>query len=441
MFRSFVFKFVLSLMLLGAWESVCSVPGAWAEDLPDAIVQLPENTHGLVVEKKSQTLMVFGNDSESQSLALRFKAPCSTGEIAGPKEKSGDKKTPEGIYFLIDEYEDKYLSPIYGSKAFPTDYPNFLDQRAGKNGSAIWIHGTDKLLKPMESNGCVAMNNTDILELAKLIDLHQTPIVIVESTDSMDVGARNAVAGELNQALEGWATALAQGTYHDYLAAYSSTFLPEMDFWESWQENRDRLSQDKRVPAMRLDKVGLYHQDAVYVALFDLHLTAGGQSAYLGKRQLFLKKEAAGFKIIGDVYHTRAKEYAEAKVSPLVAASRVIWPAQANADEILIVAKAWLKAWADKDMEAYAGYYASDFVSDGLRKKAWVRRKTQLSKKYDYIHVSGREFKVIKRKYGYEVRFFQEYASSGFSTDGTKQLKLKMEGGEWKIFQENWKEK
>ena len=94
-----------------------------------------------------------------------FNSPVPPAKQPGQKLLMEIKKTPEGIYFLENEYDDRYLAPIYGKKAFTTDYPNYLDKKAGKNGSAIWIHGTNKQLKPRDSNGCVAMNNKDILEL------------------------------------------------------------------------------------------------------------------------------------------------------------------------------------------------------------------------------------------------------------------------------------
>ena len=118
------------------------------------VVTKMELKSAILVEKKSQTLFLYS--AKEGHLLLEFQAACSTGEVFGRKQKSGDRKTPEGIYFLLDEYKDKYLSPIYGKKAFPTDYPNLLDKKAGRNGSAIWIHGTNKKLKPMDSNGCVA---------------------------------------------------------------------------------------------------------------------------------------------------------------------------------------------------------------------------------------------------------------------------------------------
>jgi len=113
-------------------------------------------------------------------------------------------------------------------------------------------------------------------------------------------------------------------------------------------------------------------------------------------------------------------------------------PGQAYVMETL---QKWLAAWSSKDMDAYAGFYAADFSSDGLGKKKWVNRKRQLAKKYRYIKVRGKDFKIIEKKDRCDVYFFQNYESSNFSTQGTKHLKLVRKNELWKISQENLKKK
>ena len=182
-----MFKVTFAVYLMAA-VLVLSPIQVFGSDLPDAIIRLPENENAILVEKQSQTLYVYSQ--ENKGLSVAFTAACSTGEIFGDKKKAGDKKTPEGVYFLIDEYEDRYLTPVYGKKAFPSDYPNFYDQRLGKDGSAIWIHGTDKALKPMDSNGCIALENDNILSLSDYIRLDSTPLIIVEKIVPADAATQ-----------------------------------------------------------------------------------------------------------------------------------------------------------------------------------------------------------------------------------------------------------
>ncbi|MCF8076399.1 MAG: L,D-transpeptidase family protein, partial [Desulfotignum sp.] len=107
------------------WLMVClltaGVP-ALAGSLPAAVIALPRGEHAILVEKQTQRFYLYQTDSESSQLIRVFATNCSTGEASGPKQVEGDKKTPEGIYFIIDAHEDKDLTPIYGPRAFPTDY-------------------------------------------------------------------------------------------------------------------------------------------------------------------------------------------------------------------------------------------------------------------------------------------------------------------------------
>src|SRR3989339_372189 len=186
---------------------------------PSEIIKLPENENAILIEKKNQTLFLYR--SEAGEVQIQYKIPCSTGEAAGVKQKAGDRKTPEGIYFLKDEYEDQYLSPIYGTKAFPLDYPNLMDNRLGRDGSAIWIHGTNKVLKPMDSNGCVALENSSILKLAEYITLDSTPVILIEKFNRIDKETVVKQEQEINHLLDQWLKAVESGSYHEYLSFYS----------------------------------------------------------------------------------------------------------------------------------------------------------------------------------------------------------------------------
>ncbi len=97
----------------------------------------------------------------------------------GQKEYEGDGKTPEGTYYLDWQ---KYDSPTFHS--FHISYPNESDLARAKNkgltaGSFIMIHGTSKGVKKKKdwTNGCIALNNTDMAEFRKIVFVN-TPIEI-----------------------------------------------------------------------------------------------------------------------------------------------------------------------------------------------------------------------------------------------------------------------
>ena len=172
----------------------------------------------------------------------------------------------------------------------------------------------------------------------------------------------------------------------------------------------------------------------------DMTVSIGKEKEYLGKRQLFIQQTEGRSVIIGDLFQKKAKPYLSGE-APLVAAARKLVRDDSDDKAVVETVEQWLAAWSAKDMAEYAGFYDRQFYSDGLGKVAWVKRKKRLARRYDYIHVTGSDYRVVRQKDGYEVSFMQNYESSGFSTKGLKQLKLVRKGGLWKIFRENWKGK
>lgn len=434
--------------LLLSWPDSSMVTPAAARVLPACLIELPNREHAVIVEKKSQTLFLY--EFSQEGVRLNFQATCSTGEIQGVKQESGDKKTPEGIYFLNDEYEDRYLSPIYGKKAFPTDYPNLMDQRTGKNGSAIWIHGTNKPLKPMDSNGCVVLENNDILRLADHVSLNTTPVIMVESLTKTDEAILIKKKKAIRSMVNSWLSALETGTYHDYLAFFSPDYLPDITWWQQWHDIKGRLEKKRKENRgegikIAIDNVGIYFHDQTYLVLFDMIFNYGGENMFLGKRKLFLSFVKSEYKIVGDVFQTTAEKLVK-KSYPLTAAAVLLGGVTIEADsgdnkEILVTVEKWLNAWSSKDMETYGSFYADNFFSDGMNKKRWIRKKQLLADKYSFIRVAGDNFKINRKKDMSEVTFFQEYASNQFKTEGIKKLKLVNKGGIWMIYQESWKRK
>ena len=124
--------------------------------------------------------MVF---EQHQTLKLLKTFVCATGENPGTKVISGDARTPEGIYFITEIYEDKKIT-VFGSRAYHLDYPNVFDKHAGHLGDGIFIHGTNKMLMPYSSNGCITLANEDLEELAAYLTVDSVPIIILESLPS-----------------------------------------------------------------------------------------------------------------------------------------------------------------------------------------------------------------------------------------------------------------
>ena len=97
----------------------------------------------------------------------------------GHKEKSGDNKTPEGIYTL----DYKNSQSIY-YKSIHISYPNEKDkasaaQKGWDPGGNITIHGQRKnsLLKKELTEGCIEVTNSEMDEIWELLELPVTIII------------------------------------------------------------------------------------------------------------------------------------------------------------------------------------------------------------------------------------------------------------------------
>ncbi len=138
----------------------------------------------ILVEKDFQRLRVLRYDGRLQVLT---EYTAATGENFGPKIVEGDKKTPEGIYFITKKYIDKKLT-VFGTKAFHLNYPNIFDRLEKRAGHGIFIHGTNKKLRYDSTNGCISLNNNDLSQLARFLKVGTIPVIIVPSLLDLKTG-------------------------------------------------------------------------------------------------------------------------------------------------------------------------------------------------------------------------------------------------------------
>lgn len=104
---------------------------------------------------------------------------------AGPKQREGDFRTPEGEYHLgrRNSHSDYFLS-------IQVTYPNEHDverarQRGWRPGGSIMVHGLPNVLRHPTSyyesfdwtDGCIALSNADMIDLW-LLTTDDTPIDI-----------------------------------------------------------------------------------------------------------------------------------------------------------------------------------------------------------------------------------------------------------------------
>ena len=443
--------FFYFLFFIGSPASAAYSGTNGSRPIPDVLVSFEAGAteYALIVEKQTQKIYLYKWLDGSFKKISEFET--STGEVAGPKARSGDKRTPEGIYFFVKEHPKRDLAPIYGSRAFPMDYPNLVDRIAGRDGNAIWMHGTNKPLKPRDSNGCVVLQNRDIDRLAKHITLNRTPIIVVDKlsytpADSLST-ARAAVLGFVSK----WRESLEGGTYHQYLKHYDADYLPEISWWPDWNRLKNNRPVSAGALAVDLKNIMILRHQELYVVLFDQIVHASGKELFAGTRKLFLAAENGRFGIVADSYQVLPdKRKGVQPGNPMVVAARQLAAALRVAvrkkkspppnRDIQVMVDGWLKAWSSKDIETYGRYYAKDFRSQGgANLDAWLKYKDRINKKYKYIRVTIRNLSISRGKTRSVATFVQKYESSAFKTVGSKKLILIRENGQWKIHREIWK--
>ena len=433
------YLFIVICCVLTLCQVAVASPG-----VPSGIIAMGGRTKvALVVEKASQRLFVYSYDGQyHEEMVLN----CSTGKLTGRKNLSGDQKTPEGVYFFTGKYFEKDLSPVYGALAFPVDYPNQMDKEAGRTGYAIWLHGTDRELKPRDSNGCVALENTNLKNVEKRIELDFTPIIFVDKIEYRNTETQPEIKKQVHSLLKNWANSLQAGTYHQYLSWYSANYAPDIGWWNTWQKMRKKTVKDFSVV---LKSVSIYQDGGLYVVLFEESLRYDGEEKKVGIKKMYLSNENGGLKIRGEKYkyihYAENKKDLSLKKDPVISAMGSILE-RVEAQKTATLKKhikarivKWASLWSAGNINAYAGFYSNGFLSSGMNKQAWVDRKQYLNKSYNYIDVDISDLSVNPEVGKVVVNFRQDYKSSGYSAIGYKTLVMVNEDQEWKIIQEIWK--
>ena len=140
---------------------------------------------------------------------------------------------------------------------------------------------------------------------------------------------------------------------------------------------------------------------------------------------------------------TAPKPHDTALVAAASNAAAVAEPAEANANapgrtEVAEAVQRWARAWAQREVDAYAAAYEPDFkgTAGAGSHAAWFaqRRERILSKRKIEVEVS--DLKIDLRGSQAEVRFTQRYRGDELRATNRKRLLLVQQGSAWLIREE-----
>lgn len=269
------------------------------ERLPGYVLQVPATVRDVFVAETSSATMYHFEQRDGE-LVLAGESYMSIGEHGVAKERAWDRKTPLGIYFVVDRLDTTGLHEKYGAMAFPLDYPNVYDRLQGRTGDGIWVHGVQRgggRRPERDTDGCLALPNYALIKLqADFVPL-LTPVIVTRvvnwhAADTSQAELRN----ELRAAVERWSQAFGAADLDTYFALYAKDFSYRNLQRDEWQAFREQSLGVRGAVSISIDELLLMvdpQDDGLFLSRFEQRLLGDGIRLATTKR-LYWRRDASG---------------------------------------------------------------------------------------------------------------------------------------------------
>lgn len=227
--------------------------------LPAALLKLSDShRYAVVVDLPRARLYVVENSKDGLKVVRDHYAAMGRNGVG--KQSRGDLRTPIGIYTATGFTNDKALPELYGSGAFPLNYPNIWDRRHGRDGSGIWLHGVPMAVgsrAPRSSEGCVTMANADLLALKPYLQAGKTPVILSDSLSWMQPALIAKERDTLLARIEDWRRRWSAIDTPAYLAFYADDFVTNGMNKAAFSTYKRRVNASKRRIEVQLHDLDL----------------------------------------------------------------------------------------------------------------------------------------------------------------------------------------
>lgn len=232
---------------------------ATATRVPAYLLEMPDSvTDILIANAETATMHRFVRSGGR--IIERDQRYMSIGQNGAGKQRAWDKKTPLGVYFITERLDTSKLDDKYGVAAFPLDYPNAWDRHNQRTGNGIWLHGVDRKnpkRPPLDTDGCLALPNDEIMRLADELEPLVTPIIVAREMTWATADELESMRLEFRLALDMWRRSLADGDLLTYLSLYADEFrYRDMDR-DDWSSYRLSVFEARQLLDVTLDDVML----------------------------------------------------------------------------------------------------------------------------------------------------------------------------------------
>ncbi len=258
--------------------------------VPGELLQLDSSlTSAVVVDTSKSRLYLFQNKDGVLTRLANFYV--TIGKNGIDKTREGDKRTPLGVYYITSKKDGKKVGPLYGDEVFPLNYPNDWDQKQGRHGHGIWLHGTpyDTYSRaPKSSDGCVVLTNSDLSVLSKYLTIGVTPMIITSHIDWVVPQSVDSNKATLISAMESWRHDWESLNTTSYLKHYAATFSANGESFTDWATDKKRINETKSWIKIKLSKISVLEypgENDMVVVNFDQDYRSNNLNSRSHKRQ------------------------------------------------------------------------------------------------------------------------------------------------------------
>ncbi len=264
--------------------------------VPRYLMQLqPDEKYAIVVDTQKARLYLYQNDNGTPRFVADYYV--THGKLGTDKLKEGDQRTPIGVYHVTASLPRQKLADIYGSGAFPLNYPNEWDKRMGRNGHGIWLHGTPSNTfsrPPKASDGCVVLANEDLDAISKDFQIGLTPVIISNSIEWLSLDDWQAERKSLLGMIDSWRRDWESMDVNAYGSHYSAKFQSDGQNLAQWIEHKRKVNAGKTWIKVATDNISMFRnpgKDEYVVVTFEQDYKSNNLSNVMKKRQYWLKED------------------------------------------------------------------------------------------------------------------------------------------------------
>ncbi len=283
------------------WQHFLSPPPAG--EIPASLVKLShDQRHVIVVDMKHSRLYLFANRDGVPRLMTDFYATIGKNGIG--KDTEGDGRTPVGVYFVTESLKAKQLPDLYGDGGFPIDYPNVWDQRHGRTGYGIWLHGTPSNTfsrPPHDSDGCVVVSNRDLMALQPFIRPGTTPVILAKSIEWMTVSQWRHRQARLEEVIDQWRKDWQSRNAELYLRHYSPKYSGLGMDYSQWVRYKRRVNTSKKFIKVDITDQSIFKypgEQSVLVVTFKQDYKSKDYQRRFVKRQYWKRDKDGKWRIV-----------------------------------------------------------------------------------------------------------------------------------------------